>query len=115
MGKHRGSTRGRGSGPVHFDQPRASPRHARPDIALEGYARLAADRSQIAGIAVDADIARELAGDATAAFERGVPVAPCLNGVSVERDGVDAIGAPPHVALQIGLPHRAGAAESPPQ
>src|SRR5262245_28107975 len=42
-------------------------------------------------------------------------VAPCLDADAVERDSVDAIGAPPHVALEIGLPHRAGAAESPPQ
>ena len=49
----------------------ASPRHAHADIALEGNARLAADLTQIAGIAVDADVAGQLAGDATAAFERG--------------------------------------------
>src|SRR5262245_43785396 len=94
----------------------ASPRHARPDIALEGDARLPADLTQIAGIAVDADVAGQLAGDATAAFERGAAVALCLDADAVERDGVEAaIGAPPHVALEIGLPHRADAAESPPQ
>ena len=77
-----------------------SPRHARADIALEGNARLSADRSQVAGIAIDADVARQLAGDATAAFERGAAVAPCLNADAVERHGVEAIGAPPHVALR---------------
>src|SRR5262245_52574828 len=47
-----------------------SPRHAQADIALEGNALLATHGLQIAGIAVDADVAGQLAGDATAAFER---------------------------------------------
>src|SRR6516165_11053527 len=93
----------------------SSPRHAHADIALEGNALLATHGLQIAGIAVDADVAGQLAGDATAAFERGAAVAPRLDGVGVDPDGVETIGAPPHVALEIGLPHRAGAAESPPQ
>src|SRR5262249_38011577 len=85
------------------------------DIALEGNALLATHGLQIAGIAVDADVAGQLAGDATAAFKRGAAVAPCLDGEVIKPDGVEAIGAPPHVALEIGLPYRAGAAESPPQ
>src|SRR5262245_30038499 len=96
-------------------QPRASPRHAQADIALEGNALLATHGLQIAGIAVDADVASQLAGDASAAFERGAAVASGLDGEVVEPDGVETIGAPPHVALEIRLPYRAGAAESPPQ
>src|SRR5262245_27041065 len=86
----------------------ASPRHAQADIALEGNALLATHGLQIAGIAVDADVAGQLAGDATAAFERDTAVAPCLDGVGVEPDGVEAIAAPPHVAIEIGLPFRDG-------
>src|SRR5262249_43745048 len=92
-----------------------SPRHAQADIPLEGKALLATHGLKIAGIAINADVAGQLAGDATAAFERGAAVAPCLDGEVIEPDGVEAIGAPPHVALEIGLPYRAGAAEGPPQ
>src|SRR5262249_2040980 len=95
--------------------PRASPRHAHADVALEGNALLATHGLQIAGIAVAAVGGGQRAGDAPAAFERGAPVAPCLDAEAVEADGVEAIGAPPYVALEIGLPYRAGAAESPPQ
>ena len=56
-----------------------------------------------------------VAGDATAAFKRGAPVVPCLDGVGVEPDGVEAIRAPPYVSFEIGLLQRAGAAERPPQ
>src|SRR5215831_18812115 len=107
------SNRARRAG--NLDHPRVLPRHTQADIALEGNARLPADLTQIAGIAVDADVAGQLAGEATAAFKRGAAVAPCLDGEVIEPDGVEAIGAPPHVALEIGLPYRAGAAESPPQ
>ena len=96
-------------------QPRASPRHAQADVALDGIPQLPANPSQEAGIAVEADVAGQLAGDATTAFERGAAVAACRNTETIERDGVDAIGSPPHVALEIRLPHRAGAAESPSQ
>src|SRR5262245_53497603 len=98
-----------------LDQLGALPRHAHTDIALEGNALLATHGLQIACIAVDADVAGQLAGDATAAFKRGAAVASGLDADAVERDSVEAIGAPPYVALEIGLPHRAGAAESPPQ
>src|SRR5262249_61205603 len=111
----RQSLAARPSGPGTLINRELSPRHAHTDIALEGNALLATHGLQIAGIAVDADVAGQLAGDATAAFERGAAVASCLDGVCVEPDGVEAIRAPPHVALEIGLPYRAGAAESPPQ
>src|SRR5262245_38923393 len=96
-------------------QSRGSPRHAQADIALEGDALLATQGLQIAGIAVDADIAGQLAGDATATFERDPAVAPGLNGKVVEPDGVEAVGAPPNVALEVGLPLRAEVAKSPSQ
>src|SRR5262245_56592789 len=96
----------------------ASPRHAQADIALESNARLSAPRRQIAGIAVDADVAGQLAGDATAAFECGAAVPACRDTEAVEVDVIEAIGSPPHVALEIRLPHRPGAraaAKSPTQ
>jgi hypothetical protein len=72
-------------------------------------ARLSAHRAQMARIALDAEVAGQLAHDATTAFERGAAVAPCHNRNVVEPDGVEAIGAQPHVALEIGLPLRADA------
>src|SRR5262245_33845601 len=91
----------------------SSPSHTQADSALEGNALLATQGLQIAGIAVDADVAGQLAGDASTAFERDGAVAPCQNGEVVEPDGVKAIGAPPHVALEVGLPLRAEAAKGP--
>ena len=69
------------------NQPRASPRHAQADIAFDGIARLTADRSQIAGIGVNADVAGQLAGDATAALNRRAAVAPRRDGIGPEGDG----------------------------
>src|SRR5262249_40597057 len=82
---------------------------------LEGDALLATHGFQIAGIAVDADVAGQLASDASAAFKRNGAVAPGQNGEVIEPDGVEAIGPPPHVALEIRLPLRADAAKSPSQ
>src|SRR5262249_49590906 len=111
----RQSLAARPSGPGTLINRELSPRHAHTDIALEGNALLATHGLQIAGIAVDADVAGQLAGDATAAFERGAAVASCLDAVGVEPHGVKAIRAPPPVALAKGLTYRAGAAERPPQ
>src|SRR5215472_15989560 len=71
--------------------------------------------NQTTSIAVDADVAGQLAGDSIATFEGDAAVAPCLDGEGVEPDGVEAIRAPPYVSLEIGLPQRTGAAERSPQ
>src|SRR5262249_36589282 len=93
----------------------ALPRHAQTGVAFDGDPLLAANRTQIAGISVDTDVASQLAGYASAAFEGGGAVAPCLDGHVVKPDGVEAVRAPPYVSLEIGLPPRADAAERPPQ
>jgi hypothetical protein len=59
-------------------------------------ARLPADRSQIAGVGVDANVTGQLTGDATATLDCRAALSPRLNGVGPEGDSVDARK---HIAL----------------